>query len=216
MKLHADSIVKNYGLRTVLTDIYISCEKGEIVGLLGRNGCGKSTLLKIIFGSLKAESRFVKIDDRQLHGLHDGYKYIRYLPQDGFLPDHLKICTIIELFCEKTNIETVRNHPRIIPVLNKKCKELSSGERRFFEVLLMIYSDAEFVLIDEPFNGLSPICVDEIKELLKLESARKGLIITDHNYRQLIDTVTRIVLIHDGATRNANDKDDLRMWGYIP
>lgn len=78
--LHADSILKSYGTCTILSDIYLGCNVGEIVGLLGRNGCGKSTMLKIIFGALNAEYRFVRIGDKVQDKLSESSKVIKYLP----------------------------------------------------------------------------------------------------------------------------------------
>lgn len=214
-RLHVDSVVKSYNGRAILTDIFISCESGEIVGLLGRNGCGKSTLLKIIFGSLKADHRFVKVDELYISGLGDGHRHIKYLPQDGFLPNNMKVRTAVDLFCAAPDARHVVEHHLVKPFLGKKTRELSGGERRFFEVLLMIYSDAPFVLLDEPFSGISPIYIEEMKTLLKDRAADKGFILTDHNYRNILDVSSRVILLHDGAVRNVSGLDDLRYWNYI-
>src|SRR5690606_24138319 len=93
--LHVDSVMKNYGKRQLLTDIYLNCHQGEIIGLLGRNGCGKSTLLEIIFGSKSADGKFIKIDEKIIENLSDGHNLIKFLPQDSFLPNHLKVDKII-------------------------------------------------------------------------------------------------------------------------
>ena len=97
--LHVDSVLKEFDSRQILTDIFISCKKGEIIGVLGRNGSGKSTLLKIIFGSLQADRKFVKVDNKLVATLYDNRKLINYLPQDNFLPNHSRIRNIISLFC---------------------------------------------------------------------------------------------------------------------
>ena len=216
-KLHVDSIIKSFDTKQVLTDVFISCNKGEIVGLLGRNGIGKSTLLKIIFGSLPAEGRFVKVGDKVLTNLIDNRKLINFLPQDNFLPNHVKIKTIIELFCNtKANASKVKSHFLISPMLNKKCKELSGGEKRLLEILLIIFSDSIYTLIDEPFNGVAPIIKEEIKKLITEQSKEKGFIITDHDYRNILDVATRIVIIHDGGTKEIKNANELVNWGYIP
>lgn len=215
-KLHTDSVIKSYNIKQVLTDVYISCEKGEIVGLLGRNGSGKSTLLKIIFGSLPAERKFVKIGDKIITGVYDNRKLVKYLPQESFLPNHLKIKTMIELFCDEINADIVKNHELIRPMLNKKSKQLSGGEKRLLEILLIINSDSTYTLIDEPFNGLAPVYLEGIKEMIREQSKNKGFIITDHNYRSILDVATRIVLLHDGGTKTIKSLDELKYWGYIP
>lgn len=215
-RLHVDSIIKSFNNKQVLTNIYISCKKGEIIGLLGRNGSGKSTLLKIIFGALPATSKFVKIGDTIINGLSDGHSLINYLPQNSFLPNHIKIKTVIELFCNKENAHLISANKLIKPMLNKKSKQLSGGEKRLLEIFLIVHSNSVYTLIDEPFNGIAPIHIESIKEMIKKQSKHKGFIITDHDYRDILDISTRIVVMHDGGTKEIKNKDELTYWGYIP
>jgi ABC-type multidrug transport system ATPase subunit len=165
-KLHVDSVIKTFGHKQVLTDVYLSCNKCEIIGLIGRNGSGKSTLLKIIFGSLLADRKYVKVGDKLINSLFDNRFLINYLPQDSFLPNHIKIKTIINLFCDKKSGEMISSHELIRPILDKKSKQLSSGEKRLLEIFLIIFSDSQYILIDEPFNGLAPIYKEEIKNMI--------------------------------------------------
>ncbi len=216
IKLHVDSVIKSYDTRQVLTDVFISCQKGEIIGLLGRNGAGKSTLMKIIFGSIPSDTKFVRVGDKITDGLFDNRRLIKYLPQDGFLPGHIKARTIIDLFCDKERAEQMKSHGLIVPMLDKKSRHLSGGERRLLEILLVIYSDSAFTLVDEPFNGLAPVYREAIKELIRKQSVDKGFIITDHDYRNILDIATRVIIIHDGGTREIQSKEDLIEWGYIP
>lgn len=213
--LYVDSVLKSFGDKQVLTDIFVSCQPGEIIGLLGRNGSGKSTLLKIIFGSLRADYKFVKVEDKRITGLRDRKNLISYLPQHHFLPDHVKINTAIALFCTKENAALIIDHHLMKPLLKKRSKQLSGGERRLVEIFLIIYSNAKYVLIDEPFNGLAPVYKEDVKELIRSQSAEKGFIITDHDYRNILDIATRILLVHDGGTKEIDDNEELKYWGYI-
>ncbi len=214
--LFVDSVIKNYGTKQVVTDVFISCKQGEIIGLLGRNGSGKSTLLKIIFGSLVADRKFVKVDNKLINGLFDNRNLVNYLPQDSFLPDHIKIKRLIGLFCDKTEAELLFKNEYISPLLERKCKQLSGGEKRLLDVLLIVNSRAKYILIDEPFNGIAPVYKDYIKNVIVKQSKYKGFIITDHDYRNILDVSTRIVLIYDGGTKEIKHKDELKYWGYIP
>ena len=214
-KMHVDSVIKSFGNKQILTDVFISCEKGEIVGLLGRNGTGKSTLLKIIFGSLTADRKFVKIGDKLITGLFDNRKLVNYLPQDGFIPNHVKVRRIINLFCNE-NADLIKKHDLIKPMLEKKCKQLSGGEKRLLEVLLIVFSNSKYILIDEPFNGVAPVYKEEIKNMIKEQSEHKGFIITDHDYRNILNIATKIIVLHDGGTKEIMNKDELKYWGYIP
>ncbi len=214
-ELFVDSILKTYGTKQVLTDIHLTCKKGEIVGLLGRNGSGKSTLLKIIFGGVGAEGKYIRVGEKIINNLSENRKLINYLPQDNFLPSHIKIDRIINLFCNQTEGDIIRNIDWVKPYLHKKSSRLSGGERRMLEVYLIIYSDAKFVLIDEPFNGIAPLYKEELKTRIKEQTQNKGFIITDHDYRNVINLASRIVLIFDGGTKNIDNNEELIEWGYL-
>src|SRR5690606_35282774 len=101
--LHVDSITKSFNGNVLLSDVFISCQKGEIKGLIGRNGSGKSTLLKIVFGTEKADFKFVRIGNKIIRNISDGRNLISYLPQHNFLPNNISIRTIINLFLQKEN-----------------------------------------------------------------------------------------------------------------
>lgn len=214
--LHVDSVRKQIGGRQILNDVFLSCRQGEIVGLLGRNGSGKSTLLKIIFGSLSADHKYVTIDGRVKRSLADTRNLIRYLPQDSFLPGHIRIKTIISCFCNQVHAAVIRDHELIRPFLAKKANQLSGGEKRILEILLMIYSDARYLLLDEPFNGIAPLHIELIKGLIRKHGQHKGFIITDHDYSNVLDISETIILIQDGNTRKINDLQELIDYGYLP
>lgn len=215
--LYADSIVKQFDTRNVLSDVFITCKSGEVVGLLGRNGSGKSTLLKIIFGSLGADHKYVKVNGKHLKDLKDSVDCIRYLPQDSFLPSHVKIKKLISVFCSLKYTELLIQRDIVKPFLNKYPNELSGGERRILQILMIIYSDAPYILLDEPFNGSSPIQIEMIKDIIREHSNKnKSFIITDHNYSDILDISSRIVLMRDGITQNINELTDLIEMGYLP
>lgn len=213
--LHVDSVMKGFGTKQVLTDIYISCKQGEIIGLLGRNGSGKSTLLKIIFGSLEADGKFIKVGNKIINGLYDNRRLISYLPQDHFLPSHAAVSSLIKLMCNNESASLLKNNDLIKKILNKKCTQLSGGERRILEIMLIIHSESQFVLMDEPFNGVAPNYRNVIKQMIMNQSMSKGFIITDHDYRNILDISTRTILLHDGGTKEIFDQEDLKFWGYL-
>jgi ABC-type sugar transport system ATPase subunit len=136
--------------------------------------------------------------------------------QDNFIPNHVKITTIISLFCDKENGSLIKSNEWIKPMLGKKSNQLSGGEKRLLEILLIIHSNAKYILIDEPFNGIAPIYKEDIKNLIKEQSKNKGFIITDHDYWNILDLSTRIILMHDGGTKEIKSTDELEYWGYVP
>lgn len=217
MGLHADSIRKRFAHKQVLNDIYITCKTGEITGLLGRNGAGKSTLLKIIFGSLRADTRFISIDVRKVHTLAERSSLLKYLPQQAYLPPYASIKALVKCFCKNgEKAREIINHPLIKPNLHKKVYQLSGGEGRVLEVLLLLFSEAKYLLLDEPFSGLSPLYIDAIKELILERAQEKGLIITDHQYPHVLDISTKLLLLDQGNIKPVTDPMILISEGYAP
>ncbi|MDN3588919.1 ATP-binding cassette domain-containing protein [Pedobacter aquatilis] len=213
-ELTIDSVTHNFNKQAILNGVFINCKIGEIVGLLGRNGSGKSTLLKIIFGSVKADFKFLKINESIID---KGYlsQNLSYLPQDNFIPLKLTVKKAVEIFCseyksEILKIELIANN------LNYRFCELSGGNQRLIEALVIIYGDAEFILLDEPFSQLAPLMVEELKFHIDLAKKHKGVIITDHYYNSIIDIADRIVLLHNGCNYQIKDRNDLILYGYLP
>ncbi|WP_300441336.1 ATP-binding cassette domain-containing protein [Christiangramia sp.] len=215
-KLHVDSIRKFYNNRLILSDIFLSCNQGKTIGLIGRNGSGKSTLLKIIFGVENAENKYVRIGEKILKNVGDSRNLINYLPQENFLPGEIKVKNLIGLFLPKERRVQLINNKFINPLLQKKFQVLSGGEKRILEILLLLYSKAEFILLDEPFEGVSPIVRDFILESINKEKNRKGFIITDHDYENVIKVADKILFLENGCLKEIKDKKDLFERGYLP
>lgn len=213
--LEIDSVIKSFGGRQILTDIYLKCETGEIVGLLGRNGTGKSTLLKILFGVLPADSKFIRIDGKVLPQPYKTANELCYLPQHDFLPKHLSVVKTIQLYLSKNQVDSFLNDPILSTVANSKTNSLSGGELRYLEIKLLLSTNCKFVLLDEPFNGISPLMIDAIKSLIAEKSQTKGIILTDHDYHNVIDIATRYCLIFDGGIKEIQGKNELVTWGYL-
>lgn len=214
-KLHIDSITKSFGERDILKDIYLSCETGNISGLLGRNGSGKSTLFQIIFGSIKGDTQYIKLNNTILKNQFDRKNKIAYLPQYSFLPRNIKIKNLIDLFCDKENSTKISQSELVQPFLNETPNMLSGGELRIVEVLLIIYSKAEFILLDEPFHSLSPKVITEIKIIIK-QQTDKGFIISDHQYHDVLDISDDIFLLSDGHLKPIKDLTELKRFNYLP
>ena len=213
--LHIDSVRKSYGNNLILSDVFLSCKTGEIKGLIGRNGCGKSTLLKIIFGVEKAEFSFVRVNNKVIRNISDGRNLINYLPQDNFLPNNIKIKRLIRLFLGKKKSDLLFENVFIKPLLNKTNNVLSGGEKRIVEILLILNSEAVFILLDEPFNGVSPIVREQIISIINSMRNIKGIIITDHDYRNVIKLADKIVFLKDGHLKEIKKHEELIELGYL-
>jgi len=214
-KLFADSIVKSYDNRTILTDVFLSCKIGEVKGLIGRNGSGKSTLLKMIFGVENADYKHVKVNDKLIKKTSDCKGLINYLPQKHFLPNGIKVKTIINLFLEKKYRQKLISNEFIEPLLNRTSQQLSGGQRRIIEILLIIHSNSKFILLDEPFNGVSPLLKEYIVECIESVKQEKGIIITDHDYENVLSLADKIVFLKDGYLRGIKDRSLLLELGYF-
>ncbi|MFC4211175.1 ATP-binding cassette domain-containing protein [Pedobacter lithocola] len=212
--LFIDSVTKQFNQQAILNGVFINCKIGEVVGLLGRNGSGKSTLLKIIFGTVNPDFKHLKLDDKLIS---KGYlsKNISYLPQDNFIPMNLSVLQAIEMLCN-THRKDLLNTSFVSNNLNKKLRDFSGGECRLLEVLITIYCDAEYVLLDEPFSQLAPLLVDEIKIHIEKMKSLKGFIITDHYFQSILDISDRIILLHNGCNYQIQNRDDLILHGYLP
>ncbi len=215
-KLHIDSITKSFNDNNILQDIYLGCETGQIIGILGRNGVGKSTLLKIIFGTASSDTQFIRYNDKVLKSISDRKNRIAYLPQDIFLPKYNTVKSLIPLFCHKKNTDLLLTSDLIRPFLSEKPKNLSRGEQRVIEALMIIYSEADFVLLDEPFHSLSPKISAALKAVIIEQSANKGFIISDHNYQEVLDISDRIYLLREGYLKQIQDLKELQQYNYLP
>jgi len=216
-RLHIDSVTKSFGGRKILQDIYLSCETGKTAGILGPSGSGKSTLLEIIFGTIKGDTQFIKLNDTILKNQSDRKNKIAYLPQrSSFLPKECKIRKLIPLFCTRENTEKLYDLKMIQPFLNETSRNLSGGEKKIVETLIITYSDSEFVILDEPFSGISPKAVDEMEIIIKSQTPNKGIIISDHNYMSILNMADDIYLLSDTYLRKVKDVKELQQFNYLP
>ena len=211
--LKVDSVELSYNGRKILQDIYLDCKPTEVVGLLGRNGCGKSSLLKIIFGSLNPSFKHISINDKTIG---KGYRHkIGYLPQDHYLPDTTPIYHLAKLLVDPQVWDEFAEESIYQKYFQKKPNQLSGGEIRQLETLMILYSKANYILLDEPFIHLSPIQAEEFKEIIRKRSRQKGIIVTDHQYQNILDISNKIVLLSDGCTKHIKSSDELVTFGYI-
>lgn len=213
--LEIDSVQKKYNEKLILSDVYVKCETSEIIGILGRNGSGKSTLLKIIFGIVTAYNKFIRVDGIVKFKTSDLLKDISYLPQENFIPNTFSVKKTISLSIDKQLIDEFYDDEMIQSIKDKKIHHLSGGELRYLEIRLILFNPSKFVLLDEPYNGLSPIMIDKINQLIIENSNKKGIIITDHNYENVIKISTKLILIKDGKSFNLKDKNELIEKGYL-
>ena len=214
--LEVDSIRKAFGDKQVLTDIALKCQPGDIIGLLGRNGSGKSTLLKIIFGTLFTDYKFIRINDEILDHPFKTKNIISYLNQDNFLPKNITVKQVVEIYSDDLEQKEFLDDEVLSKVLDTKIRNLSGGESRYLEVKLLLTLDSLFVLLDEPFNGISPLHIENVKNMILDKSVEKGIILTDHDYRNVLDVANKFYLLFDGGLKPIKTKQDLIDWGYVP
>ncbi len=214
MPLKVDSIQLSFGDRNILQDVCLDCKQGEIVGLLGRNGCGKSSLLKIIFGTLTPSYKYVSIDDQYIHkGYHQNK--ISYLPQHNYLPKGMQVYKLAKMMVSEKLWDKFSAQPAYLEHYQKPTDELSGGELRQLEMLMVLHSRADFILLDEPFTHISPVQSDGFKLLLREAAKTKGLIVTDHQYYNILEVSDRIILINNGSTKHITNADELVTYGYL-
>ncbi|HEX9152137.1 MAG TPA: ATP-binding cassette domain-containing protein [Flavobacterium sp.] len=213
--LEVDSVQKQYNGEIIISDVYLKCETDDIIGILGRNGSGKSTLLKIIFGIVTADFKCVRVDGVVKLKTSDLLNQISYLSQDNFIPNLFSVKRSVELSIAKDKLKGFYADDIIQTILNKKIKNLSGGELRYLEIKLILNNPSKFVLLDEPYNGLSPIFVEKINRLITEMSISKGIIITDHNYENVLKVSTKLALMKEGKLYHLNDKSELIKKDYL-
>jgi lipopolysaccharide export system ATP-binding protein len=212
--LKVDSVLLEFDGRKILQDVWLQCIQGEVIGLLGRNGSGKSSLLRIIFGSLTPLYKYVSIDDQFIKkGYHD--QRIAYLPQHPYLPYGVKISSLAKMLVDEMFWDDFTAHSIYQKHHDKKAGELSGGERRQLEMLMIIYNKADFILLDEPFTHITPVHADDFKISIRKCAQTKGIIVTDHQYRNILDVSDKIILIDNGITRHITSNEDLVTYNYI-
>jgi len=215
-RFEADSIRKSFGNQQILTDIYLSCQTGEIIGLLGRNGSGKSTLLKILFGTLHTDYKHIMINGEYLNQPFRKKGLISYLNQDNFIPINMTVRKVIRLYQTQLNEVDLYSDPIISSLLDSKISNLSGGELRYIEIILTLNLNSKFAFLDEPFNGLAPIHIDIVKNVIRNQSKFKGIILTDHDYRNVLDIATKYLVLVDGGLKVLESQDEFVTWGYLP
>lgn len=214
--LEIDSVNKSFGQNRVLTDIYLKCETGDIIGMLGSNGSGKSTFLKILFGSEQAEQKFIRIDGKIFNRPYLISGEIAYLPQCHFIPQNMTLVDAVKLYLSADNhVKMFFDDTMLYMLQYNKASQLSGGELRYAEIKLLLSIKVKFVLLDEPFNGISPINIEAVKDMIRKSAQYKGVILTDHDYRNVLDVANRHYLLWDGVLKSVRDKEDLALRGYM-
>jgi len=212
--LETDGVQLEFGLRRILSDVYLKCETGKITGLLGRNGQGKSCLMNIILGTLKASISSVRFDGKMIKGAAKRNDLLLYLPQFNFIPTSLSPKQVLTDF-QLSWSDFINRFPEFSAQQDLRVNQLSGGQWRTLELYVIVKTPSLFAMLDEPFTHLNPIQIEKIKEFLVEEKINKGLLITDHMYSHILDISDNFYLLKDGKTHIAKTIEDLDSLGYI-
>jgi lipopolysaccharide export system ATP-binding protein len=209
--LVAHGLAKRFGGKTVVHDVSIAVRRGEAVGLLGPNGAGKTTVFTIIMGLIKPDKGDVRLDGSPITRLplfQRGLLGIGYLPQEPSIFRGLtvkgNILAVLEAHVRSSKerlarLETLLEEFGIAHLRDVSALALSGGERRRVEIARAVAADPVFMLLDEPFAGVDPIAISDVKGLVRQLTRRGiGVLITDHSVRETLSLVDRAYLIHDG------------------
>jgi lipopolysaccharide export system ATP-binding protein len=220
--LQVVSIAKSYDKRTVLTDVSVSVGRGEVIGLLGPNGAGKTTCFYSVMGLVKPDAGRIMLDGHDITGLPMYRRAILglgYLPQETSIFRGLSIekniSTVLELAePDKTvraaKLERLLGEFGLTRLRAAPAMALSGGERRRAEIARALAADPSIILLDEPFAGIDPISIADIRDLVKdLKRRDIGVLITDHNVRETLDIVDRAYIIYDGRVLFAGSPAEL-------
>ena len=213
-RLLVDSVHLEFGGKQVLQSAFLTAEKGKVTGVLGRNGTGKSCLFKCIMGGIKPQNMFIRFGDEQTTDYaHIGGR-IKYLPQNQFAPANMTLDKAFKLYGVDYD-GLVSFAPKFHPLQRKCFHELSGGEARIVEMYLILNTDCEFCILDEPFSYIAPVYIEKMQALIKEQKQRKGIIVSDHLYEAILQVSDDLFLLRDGYTFPIKSREDLIHHGYI-
>ena len=213
-RLLVDSVHLQFDKLQVLQSAFITAQTGKVTGVLGRNGCGKSCLFKCIMGGIKPQNIFVRFNDEPETDYGHIGKRIKYLPQNVFIPASITLGEAYELYgVDYDGLVSFDNKFHIYQRMTPG--QLSGGEVRIAEMYMVLNSDAEFCILDEPFSNVAPKYVEMMQQLIQQHKATKGIIISDHMYEQVMDITDNLFLLRDGYTFPIKCREDLIHQGYI-
>ncbi|MFL2874833.1 MAG: LPS export ABC transporter ATP-binding protein [Pseudohongiellaceae bacterium] len=210
--LNAINLKKSFKGRKVVRKVTISINQGEIVGLLGPNGAGKTTCFYMIVGLIRADSGQVKLNNRSLTNLTIDKRAefgLAYLPQDSSIFKKLSVeqnlLAILQTRSDLSNrerklkLEHLLDEFNLCHIRRNQGISLSGGERRRTEIARTLATDPKFILLDEPFAGVDPISVSDIKQvILQLKAKNIGILLTDHNVRETLDICEKAYIVSEG------------------
>jgi lipopolysaccharide export system ATP-binding protein len=222
MRLYTDKVCKKYKKRTVVSDVSIEVNQGEIVGLLGPNGAGKTTTFYMIVGLIKPFSGDVFLEDKNISEMpmyERAQHGIGYLPQEASVFRNLSIedniMSVLE-FQDYTKKERIERMEKLLDefslqkIRKSKGNQLSGGERRRTEIARALASNPKFILLDEPFAGVDPIAVQDIQSIVrKLKDKNIGVLITDHNVHETLTITDRAYLLIEGKVFKSGSPQEL-------
>ncbi len=219
--LSAQNLAKNFKGRDVVKDVSIEVSQSQIVGLLGPNGAGKTTCFYMIVGLIQADSGRVLLDQKDMTQLpiHDRARHgLSYLPQESSIFRNLtveeNVLAILQARQELTREQTEEKLEQLLEefsiehIRNSKGMSLSGGERRRTEIARTLATDPKFILLDEPFAGVDPISVSDIKTIInQLKDRGIGILLTDHNVRETLDICEKAYIVSEGHVIADGDAD---------
>ena len=224
MRIEAENLVKIYGDRSVVNDISFNIEKGEVVCLLGPNGAGKTTTFYMVVGLVKPSKGRILLDGKEITTMPMNLRAkmgLGYLPQEASIFRKLSVEDNLKLVLEmndklnlkekKDTLEELLHEFGIARLRNYAAVSLSGGERRRVEIARALAASPDFMLLDEPFAGIDPIAIGEIKDNIRKISKEKGLgvLITDHNPKATLSITDRAYVIFDGQIKIQGKSEDV-------
>ena len=217
MKTLTVTTSKSFGKRIILDDLQLNLQQGELIGLFGRNGSGKSTLFKIIFGTLKTNKVQIQIDSTSyVQKQIIPQKLIGYLPQDTFLPKRIAVRDLIPLyFQDEERLDRIFYAPKVSSFETLSPEELSKGQLKYLQILLIAHLEHPFLMLDEPFAMIEPLYKDLLKDFLRKLKKKKGLIISDHYYQDVLEITDKNFLLKEGKLHAITDSKELNEYGYL-
>jgi ABC-type multidrug transport system ATPase subunit len=214
-RLIVKSVRKRFGKLKVLEEVSFTCSTGEVLAIFGRNGTGKSTLLRILFGVLKPDHADILVNNQPLTRNRSN-EFFGFHHQQVFLPKNITVRNLVPLFYPDGDDQNkIFYDPYINRIEKQKIGDISIGEQRYLQFLLLINSSHPFLLLDEPFSMTGPQITEIIKEKIREKKDKKGFIITDHFYKDVLEIADRVKMMKNGVMISIAEKAELVTHGYL-
>lgn len=210
--MFSDSRTSRFDGKLALNELFSSCEKGEIIGLVREDGLEEASLFSSAFGLLQADKRFLKVGDSPLVRIFNSKVRIAYLPQTWFFPKNVKVSRMLRLVCGAKKAAQAAESSFVNPRLDSKGYQLTDEEKHLLKIIMLVHLNVHIVLLENLFIGIDPFYTDEVKRIIKEQSKDKCFLIAG-DYGSMTDILTKEISVSEVLAPPSKRSSVIHLWG---